>query len=445
MSKKSWYINRRTMLKGLGIACSLPYLEAMVAPKETKKNIIKRSAFIFFPNGCTNPPKESPAYQDWRWHPHGDGKEYIASKVLEPLKDMRDYHTIISGLSHPRSRRVLGHIAGDTWLTGGDISGDYNNTISLDQRIVQKEGHLTRHPYLTLSCDGGVGYKSRVTTLSFDNNGRPIPAQHKPKDIFDSLFSTNGNSRKEREKKLVRDKKVVDLIYDDAKSLSKKLGKRDQNKIAEYMHSLANIEDRVARSQAWLDIPLPKVDASKINFGSSITSSPKDYIRTMYDMMAMAFETDITRVSTYMIAREDGLGVGDKIPTIALGLKGYHSIQHDKGTDAYINWGKLDRWLSVQFNYFLEKLKNMQDENGSILDSTMILYGSAQSNTHNARNYPMLLAGGKNMGLKHNRCLRYTEKTPLADLYVGMLQAYGINDKSFSDSHGTLFKAITSA
>ena len=426
-------LDRRTMIKGLGIACALPYLEAMGTPLK-KKEIKKRSAFIFFPNGCSNPPKKNSSYKNWRWHPHGEGKEYIASKVLEPLDKMKPYHTVLSGLSHPRSRKLLGHIAGDTWLTGGDLRTTYNNSISMDQVIAHKYGTQTRYPYLTLSCDGGVGYKSRVSTLSFDHNGEPIPSQHNPQQIFDGLFAVNG-SKQQRKNRLINKKKTIDLVLEDAKSLTRRLGKNDRQKLGEYMHSLSSIEDRVVRAQNWLDKPLPKVDSSKLKLGSSIEASPKEYIRTMYDLMALAFETDVTRTISYMIAREDGLGIGDQIPTIALGLKGYHTIQHDRGTGAYKNWGKLDRWLSIQFNYFLEKLKNISDENGSILDSTMIVYGSAQSNTHNARNYPMILAGGKNMGFKHNRCLRYTEKTPLADVYLGMLQAYGIDIKSFADSH----------
>ncbi|MCB4807882.1 DUF1552 domain-containing protein [Tamlana sp. 62-3] len=444
MSKKPWHLDRRTFLKGLGVACMLPYFEGMAMSSVSKffePEKPKRLCFLYFPNGVGLPPENSAYHKQWNWFPlGGEGSDYTLTKSLSPLENYRNDISIMGGLSHPYSRQVLGHIAGDTWLTGGDLRGEYKNSISVDQVAAKKLSRYTRFPSLSLSTDGGVGYKSRVSTLSFNDSGRPIPSEHRQREIFERYFSPNGGgSSQERRKSLHQGKKIVDLVLEDSKSLQKRLGANDKQKLDEYLTSLNQVEEQVKRNEKWLDIPLKEFDASLINLDVDPTSAPEDYVRSMMDLMVLGFQTDATRVITYMMAREDGMGFGDNFPKIALKLKGHHSISHDKTTGHWEDWGRLDQWYAKQFAYFINKMKNTKDEHGSLLDNTLILYGSACSSTHNARNCPLILAGGNNLGVKHGAYTKFNEKeVPLSNLYVSMLNKVGVSTETFSDSTGVL-------
>ncbi|MCH2205560.1 MAG: DUF1552 domain-containing protein [Lentisphaerales bacterium] len=433
--EKSWHLKRRTFLKGLGVTCALPFLESMGKDVVKNPNPAKRCVFSYIPNGVSMPDSKNPAYKDWHWFPHGEGKSFTFTKVNESLKSFKKNLLFVGGLSHPKSRNLLGHAAGDTWLTGGDIGGStYKNSISIDQAAANVIGKQTRFKSLLLSCDGGVGYKSRVSTCSFDINGKAIPTECNPREIFERYFSSNDAKSKEaRRKSLRQGKKIVDLIREDAKGLSRKLGKQDNTKLDEYLGSVSQIEGNIKRTEQWLDIPMKKVNIDHINFSVKQTA-PKDYIRTMYDLIALAFEADITRCATYMIAREDGMGYGDKFPVITFGYKGHHSISHDKSKGGYERWGHYDQFLNEQYAYFIDKLSKLRDENGSILDSTMAMHGSACSTTHNARNYPIVIAGGQGLGLAGGTFLKYDEKTPLSNMYATMLNILGVPTKKFADS-----------
>lgn len=437
--EKSWHLKRRTFLKGLGVSCALPFLESMAKDTAKNPNTAKRCVFSYVPNGVSLPDSKNKAFKDWHWFPHGEGEKFQFTKVQEPLQKFRNKLLYVGGLSHPRSRKILGHAAGDTWLTGGDISGaEYKNSISIDQVAASVLGKQTRFSSLALSCDGGVGYKSRVSTCSFDDSGKAMPTESNPREIFERYFSQNDAKSKElRKKRLHQGKKIVDLVMADAKDLSRKLGKQDHQKMDEYLSSVSEIEENIKRTEDWLDVPMKKVKVDHINFGVK-QSAPKDYIRTMYDLIALAFEADITRVATYMISREDGMGFGDKFPIITLGYKGHHGISHDRSKGSFERWGCYDRFLNEQFAYFVDKLSNIQDENGSILDSTMAMHGSACSTTHNARNYPIVIAGGQKLGLVGGQFLKFNEKTPLANMYVTMLNSLGVPTKKFADSTGEL-------
>nr|WP_299385347.1 DUF1552 domain-containing protein [Allomuricauda sp.] len=449
MARKSWHLDRRTFLKGLGVSCMIPYMEAMgmgsmMKTTNTSSEAMKRLCFVYFPNGVGLPPVESSFHKKWSWFPMGEGTDYKFTQSLMPLTPHRADMSIIGGLSHPRSRALLGHLAGDTWLTGGDVRGsEYMNSISVDQVVAQKFSKHTRYPYLALSTDGGIGYKSRVSTLSFDLSGKPIPSEHRHREIFERYFAPGGGATTQaRRKSIQQDKKIVDLILEDSKRLHRRLGKHDQTKMDEYMHSLSTVEDQVKRNEQWLDIPMKDFDASHLNFNADVKVDPEAYIKTTFDLMVLGMEVDLTRVMTYMMAREDGLGLGENFPKLALGLsKGHHTISHDQTTGHWEEWGRYDQWLSKQFAYFLDRMKNTHDEHGSLLDNTMILYGSACSTTHNAVNYPLVLAGGSNMGLKHGTYEKFDEE-PMSNLFVSMLNTLGIESESFSDSTGELHSKI---
>lgn len=439
MAEKSWHLKRRTFLKGLGVSLAIPYLEAMAKDAKANPNTIKRCVFSYIPNGVSLPDKNNPAFNDWHWFPHGEGKEFKFTKVQESLKPFREKLLYVGGLSHPKSRDLLGHAAGDTWLTGGDIGGTtYNNSVSIDHLAARALGKKTRFPYLALSCDGGVGYKSRVSTCSFDMNGRAIPTESNPREIFERYFSANDAKSKEaRRKSLRQGKKVVDLIMEDANRLNRVLGKDDQHKLDEYMMSVSDVEEGIKRTESWLDVPMKKVKIDHIDFNAK-QIDPKGYTRTMYDLIALAFEADITRVATYMLSREDGMGFGDRFPTILFGYKGHHGVSHDKSEGGYERWGKYDQFLIEQFAYFTDKLSKINDENGPILDSTMSMFGSACSTTHNARNYPIVIAGGQKLGLKGGKFLKFSEKIPLSNMFVTMLNTLGAPTKKFADNTGEL-------
>ena len=443
MSKKSWHLDRRTFLKGLGVSCMLPYLEGMAMTNFstfTEPLAPKRLCFLYFPNGVALPPEESAYHKKWNWFPTGEGRNYTLSHSLKPLEKYRNEMSIMGGLSHPFSRNVLGHMAGDSFLTGGDLRGEYKNSVSVDQVAAEKLSKYTRFRSLSLSTDGGVGYKSRTSTLSFNSSGKPIPSEHRQREIFERYFSPNGgNTTQERKRSLNQGKKIVDLVLEDSKSFKNRLGVNDQVKLDEYLNSLNEVEKQLSRNEKWLNIPLQDFDASLINLDIDPTTAPEDYVRSMMDIMVLGFQTDITRVMSYMMAREDGMGFGDNFPKIALGLQGHHTISHDRATGHWEDWGRLDRWYAKQFDYFLNKMKNTKDIYGSLLDNTLVLYGSACSTTHNARNCPLILAGGSKLGVQHGTYTQFDEKKErLSNLFVSMLNKLDVETVSFSDSTGPL-------
>lgn len=447
MSKKSWHLDRRTFIRGLGVSCMLPFFEGMAMSSFSKfaePVSPKRLCFLYFPNGVGLPPKESIYHKKWNWFPVGEGTNYQLTKTLAPLSPYRSDISIMGGLSHPYSRNVLGHMAGDSFLTGGDLRGEYKNSVSVDQVAAEQLSQHTRFPSLILSTDGGVGYKSRTSTLSFNSSGRPIPSEHRQREIFERYFSPNGGApTHERRKSIHQGKKIVDLILQDSKTLKKRLGSNDKAKLDEYLTSLDQVEKQLNRNEQWLDVPMKEFDASLINLDVDPTTAPEDYVRSMMDLMILGFQTDATRVISYMMAREDGMGFGDNFPKIALGLQGHHTISHDRATGHWEDWGRLDRWYAKQFAYFMDKMKNTKDVHGSLLDNTLILYGSSCSTTHNARNCPLILAGGSKLGLQHGTYTKFEEKEErLSNLFVSMLNKLDIETESFSDSTGKLSTPI---
>lgn len=444
MAIKSSKINRRTFLKGLGVTCALPYLECMAgttAQPNLAEQTAKRLCYVFVPNGVCLPHESETKYQKWHWFPKEQGTNYKLNQTLSSLAPFRDKMSIIGGLSHPNSRTLVGHMTADTWLTGGDIGGSaYKNTISVDQLAAESLKKHTRYPNLALSSDGGVGFKSRVATLSFDNAGKPIPTEHRHRQIFERYFSPSGGATStERRKSLQQNKKLVDLILQDSKRLQAKLGAQDKHKMDEYLTSLNSMEEQIQRSEQWLDIPMKEFNVKDLTLDVDATIDPQAYIRTTFDLMVLGYQIDMTRVVSYMIAREDGMGFGENFPKLALGLtKGHHKMTHDKSKGHWAEWGSYDEWLTKQFSYFVKRMSETQDEHGSLLDNTLILYGSGTSNTHNARNYPLILAGGNNLGVKHGSYHVFDEKEPMCNLFVSMLNAVDIPTEKFGDSTGSL-------
>ena len=204
------------------------------------------------------------------------------------------------------------------------------------------------------------------------------------------------------------------------------------------------VERRIQRTEAWLDTPRPDVDSASVDLEAR-QDAPEQYIRTMYDLMFLAFQTDTTRVATYQISQEDGKGVSDKFPAIALGsdFRGHHNLSHGGGKEGgFKQWAQYDQFLARQHAYFLKRLKDTTEVGGSLLDNTVTLYGSATSTTHNARNYPLVLAGGTSLGFKHGAFHKFTEDTPLSNLFVAMQKKLGVESEHFADSTGELMEIV---
>ncbi len=453
MARPSWHLDRRTFLRGTGLSLALPWLEAM-AKAEAPAERPKRFCAFFFGNGVAIPNDKSSEYQfeddkssdsksdhkssgtdeGWSWFPRTGGSDYELSKPLEPLAAFKSDMSIFGGMSHPASRLLVGHNTVDVWLSGADIRVSLENSISLDQLIARHTGAHTRIPSLVLSSNGGIGTKSRSTTISFDAQGRAVPAESNPRRLFERLFEPPASGdRAAREQALASRRRRVDFLVEDSRSLRNNLGRPDQRRLDEFLESLNEIETRLARAQDWLGQALPQVDREAINLDVS-PDGPTDYIRTMFNLIVLALETDTTRVAAYQICAEDGVGICDKFPTIlGIGNRGHHQLTH---TDGKREWSQYDRYLAEQFAYFLERLASLREGESRLLDNTMALFGSATSTTHNARNYPTILAGGTNLGLRHGQFFKHETERPLGDLYVTMLKRYGINPGSFAENAG---------
>lgn len=439
MTNKALSLDRRTFLRGAGVSVALPFLDAMrISPPRERP---RRLCFVYFPNGASMPEENDTKWNKWRWFPVRAGADYQFTEVLSCLEPFRARLSLLGGLSHPLSRELLGHLAGDTWLTAGDMRGDtYQNRVSVDQVAAAALKQHTRYPSLVFSTDGGVGYKSRVSTLSFDHSARPIPAEHHPRRIFERYFAPNGGaSTAARRQSLRQGKQIVDLVLEDSKRLNSRLGRADQEKLDQYMASLQAVEEQVRRNEEWLDRPMRPFDGSHLDLDAAADVDPTRYLRTMYDLIALGFETDLARVTTFMTGREDGMGFADHFPARALGIKrGHHTISHDEHEGHWDDWGRYDQWHARQFAWFLERLAKVEDEHGNLLDSTLVLYGSCCSTTHNARNYPLALVGGSSFGLRHGSYRKYDESTPFANVLLGMLRAAGVPAERFADSTGSL-------
>jgi len=433
--KKSWQLDRRAALKAAGVSMALPWLEAMGAPSP-KRELPRRMCAILFPFGVAM-PKDDAEDRQWGWFPTGQGKDYQLTNVLRPLEPLMDHVSIFHGLSHPRCRAMNGHDTGDTFLTANNLAPvSYQNTISIDQYAASVIGKQTRLPSLTLSTDGGVGPRTRTTTLSYTDKGQPIPALSDPAQIFKRLFGQDGASANDR-RKLQNSESILDLVMEQSNSLSRNLGVADQRKMAEFETSVRDVEKRVDRSRSWLDIPLPAVDRDSILLDTTV-DAPRDYLKAIYDLQFLAFQTDLTRISTYQIGSY-GPSKARAFPAV-LGLKpDWHGLAHAAGKKGGPeNIGRFDQFLAEQLASFLTRLQETPEGDGSLLDRTLVLYGSSNSRTHQNRNYPLLLAGGGKLGLRHNQVLRFDEKTPMSNVFVTMLQALGLEVDRFVDSTGPL-------
>ena len=454
MAKKSWHLSRRNLLKGAGVALSLPYLNAMhgshaianTVEEETPKRLMV--GYIAYgtympdgPSGVTSQGNSDKPHHDWSWWPCKDAGDLTFNKSSEPFKELKDYVTYLRGLDHKGGWKMGGHSSGDVFATGADMTEtEKTNNISIDQIAANMHGHKTRYSSLVLGTEGGTGSYGSSKTLSHRGPGRPIPSMHKPQEIFNRLFNPYAGKGVEQVRAgLKREASILDLLMDHSRSFHNRLGNEDKQKMDEYLESIRAIEQRVERTSQWTHEPLPNVDTKGLNLEVAHKDA-QEYIRCMYDLVYLAFITDSTRYATLMLESEQSsTSEMWNYATYVLGYKGAtHDIAHKRPADYSGQW---DRWRAEQHAYFLKRLRNTPEGEGNMLDNTVVLWGSAHPHaSHSTRNYPIHMAGGNRLGFRHGRLHDFggDKKVPLANLFVSMLNAVDVPIEKFADSTGNL-------
>jgi hypothetical protein len=441
-------LSRRTVLKGLGTALALPWLEAMsssVSAAPAATGLPKRMAFLYVPNGVRME----------EWTPLKTGRQVTLPGLLDTLKEFRQDFSILTGLTCDKAR-PNGDGPGDharamaSFLTGRQArkthGADIKAGISVDQLAAQKLGEATRFPSLEIGAEGGrqagncdSGYSCAYSSnLSWRSDSTPQPKEINPKQVFERLF---GNTNREeaaaaRAKRERYRKSILDLVAEDAGDLKKQLGVADQRKLDEYLSGVRDVELRLTRaaSQPIKEAPLPK-DAVKP------TGIPKDYqehLRLLTDLLVLAFQGDVTRIVTFVYANE---GSNRAYPFVGVS-EGHHDLSHHGRNKTKLEKiQKINTFHLEQFAYLLKKLKSVKEGEGkTLLDSCMVVYGSGNSDgdRHNHDDLPILLAGHGGGTLHPGQHLRVRRETPLTNLYVSLLDNVGVRVSSFGDSTGRL-------
>jgi hypothetical protein len=383
---QSWLINRRHALKALGSFISLPLLDCMIPLRASEKATAtpKRSAFIYIANGV-----HSLNYQILT-----PGRDYQFSRSLKPLEPHREVITPISGLHHP------GTISHDHncikfWLTGGKYGPGTRNTISVDQKIAELTAPHTRYPSLEIAISQG--------SLAWSADGVQLPAMRRCSEIFASLFEEPNGGKTAQRRALRHEASILDANLDEVRVLERKMGSEDKGRLDQYLTSVREAEIQAKRADTWLDTPLPTLsDADRTRTNRDIPKTKAgDYFRTVYDLMLLAFQTDVTRVATFSLGGEDQ---AIAIPEIGI-TESRHQLSHHGGDPNFMEkLTNYDTFALEQFAYFLTRLSETKDLNGKpLLGSTMALFGSGMSygHSHGNANLPLVLAGGSDLGLRH--------------------------------------------
>lgn len=437
-------ISRRTLLRGLGVSLALPWLEAMgpvVAWADDAggkaKKAPTRMAFIYVPNGKNMAD----------WTPSAEGTSYELPHILKPLEEVRTDFNVLTGLTADKARphgdgggdhaRALG-----AFLTGAQPrktdGTDIRSGISVDQVAASRVGDQTRLASLEMGCEAGAmagncdsGYSCVYSsTMSWKSATQPLPKEVNPKLVFERMFTTTpAKERIERDRKR---KSVLDFVREDAKDLQGKLSGNDVRKLDEYFTAVRDIEQRIERAAS-----LPEVKAPDVTLPTGVPSNYEEHIRLMYDLMVIAFQTDVTRISTMVVANE---GSNKPYPFIGVS-EGHHDLSHH-GNDAKKKEKirDINTFHTTQLAYFLKKLKSIPEGGGTLLDNCQIAYGSGNSdgNAHNHDNLPILLAGRAGGTIQTGRHIKYQNETPLNNLWLSMLERMDIRLPFLGDSTGAL-------
>ncbi|WP_437187205.1 DUF1552 domain-containing protein [Planctomicrobium sp. SH668] len=438
-------ISRRTILKGAGAALSLPILDAMLpkaawaAPEMLVRN---RVAFIYCPNGAIME----------HWIPTETGTSFTLPKTLAPLEAYRDNLIVTSGLAH-NNARALGDGPGDhardsaVYLTATHpkkSDSDIKAGVSVDQYIASRIGDQTRLPSLELgleasrmagNCDSGYGciYSSNI---AWSSETTPVAKETKPQAVFERMFGDGSDPKASARRNHFR-QSILDFVADDAKRINQSLGMNDRRKVDEYFTSVREVEKRIEQST------LAPEEIPPYPFQPGAPKDFAEHVRQMYDLMALAYQTDTTRVITLMLANS---GSGRAYQELGVS-EGHHQISHHQNDPHKVGaLQKIDQHMVEQFAYFLGKLQDTKEGDGNLLKHSMLMYGCALADPdeHAHHNLPIVLAGGGNGKLVGGRHLQYKKDTPLANAFVTMINNMGIPTTEFGDSNGEL-KDLASA
>ncbi len=425
-------LSRRKFLRGAGTLLSLPLLDAM---SPVFAGVAKSAAGVT-PGGkprrmfgiCNNL-----GLLPEHFFPKESGRGYALSPYLEALKEHQDRFTVFSGVSHPEVDG--GHPADNCFLTAAPHPGSagFKNTISLDQYIGERIGHLTRFPSLTL----GVNVQQGLRSLSWTGSGVLIPCEEKAADVFARMFLQGTRAEAEAQvRKLETGQSILDAVAGQAKDLQRTVGARDRERLDQYFTSVRDLEQRMQMSREWERQPKPKVSAS-VPLDPASPKAYMDKVKLMYDMVRLAFETDSTRSISLMLDSVNS-------PAIEFGevktSDGYHNLSHHgKSKEKLAQLKNIDEWHMKLLAELFSGLQAVKEGGDTLLDRTMILYGSnlGNANTHVTTNMPTIFAGG---GFKHGQHLAFDRQHnyPLPNLFVSMLQRMGLETDKFASATGTM-------
>ncbi len=415
-------VHRRVFLRGSGVAIALPLLDSMRTSQAASSAAVAPMRMLCI---CTNMGM-MPQY----FFPSESGRDYRTSEYLAKLDSIRDHFTVFSGLSHPEVDG--GHHAETSFLTAAPHPGSsgFRNTISLDQFAAQQIGTQARFPYLALNV-GAEGQNG----LSWTSAGVMIPAQKKPSAVFRQLFVQGSQAEIDAQLRRLRDgRSVLDTVAERARRFTARLGSEDRQKMQQYLSSVRELERRMVETESWVHRPKPVVDAETPTDieapGELIASS-----RLMYQMATLALQTDSTRIITLKIDQNSNPRVN--LPGVT---QGHHSLtHHGRRSESIQQLKTIELSQTEVFGQLLAGLKNVEEGGGTLLDHTMVLYGSnlGNANSHDNKNLPILIAGG---GFRHAGHVAFDRgrNKPLANLFVNMLQRMGIETDRFASSTGTL-------
>ncbi|WP_158968543.1 DUF1552 domain-containing protein [Paraglaciecola sp. L3A3] len=440
--------NRRTFLKTAGSSLLLPALPSIATSNKSGISTAtqaKRLCCIFFGMGVSLPPEDHVAYKDWHWFPKEYGADYTFSKSNIALKPFKQQISFLSGLSHPRTRGIYAHSTGGYFLSGADPLTPAGNSISADQVYAMHVGSQTRYPFITMGSEGGLGDFRRPNTMSYNAAGQPIPSLGDPQSVFHELFGEQKGDKKSIEQSFTRNRSILDAVTPDLTRLHNTIASEDKSRLEQYLTAIRSLESRQQKAQEWLDVPKPHVDANQFQLDiDPIQDGPTAFIDSMYQLIHTAFLTDSTRTVCYQKVKEAAGGLAARFPEV-LGLPHHHQMSHGFNEEGgYERWGTYDAFLTQRFAGFLKLMAETDDPyaEGSLLDNTIILYGSGTSTVHNPRNFPLIVAGGSNLGLAHGAHHNFDESIPMTNLLLTLLQQLGTPVDKFSNSTGRISQIL---
>jgi Protein of unknown function (DUF1552) len=432
------HLSRRALLRAAGVSVALPLLDSMVpaltAQSQTAARTVRRLGFVYVPHGAIMQ----------RFTPTSEGANFAFSPILNSLEPLRERIVVVSNLAHHTADNAGVHsLSPPTWLSGvrpAEKEGNIRGGATADQIAAESFGQDTQFPSLELAtedhsnligaCDGGYSC-TYINTLSWRTPTTPLPMEINPRVVFERLFG-DGGTPEERLARIQQNRSVLDAVTQQAKRLNLRLGAPDRNALNDYLENVREIERRLAKSSTQEASPETSMPAPL-----GIPESFEEHIKLMFDLQVLAYQADLTRVSTFMLARELSQRTYPKVKA----FDPHHSVSHHQDDPVKIDTlTRIQTYHASMFAYYLQKLRSTADGDGSLLDHSLILYGSnmSSSNLHNHYPLPVVLAGGAAGHLAGNRHLKCAEETPMTNLLVSLLDKSGIPIERLGDSTGTI-------